>query len=98
MSATRTDTSLVGFFLTRRRQKTSELERRRRSGRKAHELLRDHASHTDSDNVQAPVLGPAEKVEQLDNIERHLARRVGPAGRVAPPDSSVVKDEDGVSR
>lgn len=64
----------------------------------AHELLGNHASHTDSDDIQAPVPGPAEKVEQFDQVERHLARRVGPAGRVAPPDSSVVEDEDGVSR
>lgn len=69
-----------------------------RSGTEAHELLGNHASHTDSDDVQAPVLGPPKKVEQFDNVECHLARRVGPAGRVAPPDSSVVEDEDGVPR
>lgn len=62
-----------------------------------HQLLRDHATHTDADEVDAPLFFPADKVEQLFYIFRHLARRVRSGRSVAPPNPSIVEDEHGVA-
>lgn len=56
------------------------------------------ASSEGTHDMHAAVLGPADEVEQLNDLARHAAGRVGPARRVRVARAGVVEDEDRVAR
>jgi len=61
-----------------------------------YELLCDHATHGDTDDVDAAVFGPADVVKELDEIFCHFRGRVSEEWLATLAHASVVKDERGV--
>jgi len=61
-----------------------------------YELLCDHATHGDANNVHAPFLGPADVIEKFDKILRHLGSCVSQKRFATLAHAPVVEDKCGV--
>lgn len=60
------------------------------------EFLGDHAAHGDTDDVELAVLGPAEVVDELQQVLCHLGCGVATPWLVTTADATVIDDEGGV--
>jgi hypothetical protein len=48
--------------------------------------------------MNTSVLGPADKVQELDDLARHAPRGVRASGSLRVTAAAVIKDEDGIAR
>lgn len=61
-----------------------------------HNLLRNHTTHTDSNDVEFSFISPSKVVDDFNNILCHFRRRIAHRGFIRLAHAAVVEDEDGI--